>query len=124
MDKEAGNTIRILYVQAEAELAAYIFAANPYKAGRPPKDHWKKYPFSGVVEFSAAADASEPYSLDVSGAEIHEKPGDWKFKTAEHYVERAVRIPYVYYRPIAGNEKFGLLVRDYFLIGFEGGMGY
>ena len=63
------------------------------------------------------------YEIDHEGVEYHEKPGGWNFKGIPHGVARAVRVPYTFYW---FNEatKSTVEIRDYFLIGFEGGAGY
>ena len=110
-----------------------IFAANPYEAGLPAKGTW--YPNSPKVfdpppttllvpNGIPGSTADSPYVLHYVGSEMHEKVGQWKFKYAEHYVARAIRVPYMYYKPSTSFPSQGVLVKDYFLIGFEGGMGY
>jgi len=42
---------------------------------------------------------------------------EWKFKTATHRVAWSLRIPYCF------TDKYGQTVREYLLIGFEGGSG-
>ena len=79
-------------------LGEYILATNPYHAVFPPKGTWDKpYP-PPVITFDKKC-AGDPllYALDSTGIEQHHKPGNWKFKYAEHYVDRAIRIPYMYY---------------------------
>ena len=108
------------------ELGTYIFGANPYRAGWPPKGTWKKNPLPSVVKLvvNNPANADAKFSLDTRDGELHEEPGNWKFKYAEHYVERAVRIPYLYYKKSDTDESIGILVKDFFLVGFEGGGAY
>jgi hypothetical protein len=108
------------------DLGKYIFAANPYKAGRPPEDTWCDWPPAPVVKLVAddCDDADAEFLLDASGAELQERPGNWKFKYAEHYVRRAIRMPYLYYQVSDTDPTHGTLVKDYFLIGFEGGGAY
>ena len=108
-----------------ADLGTYIFTANPYQAGLPPKDTWSKTPIPGVVTLvSDPAKADASFALCPAEAEMQEGPGRWNFKYGEHYVQRALRIPYMYYRKSEVDATQGMLVRDYFLIGFEGGGAY
>jgi len=44
--------------------------------------------------------------------------GGWSFKGVPHHIEKAIRIPYTY---TDGN---GVEIRDYLLIGYEGGGAY
>ena len=39
-------------------------------------------------------------------------------------MSRAMRVPYMFYQESKADAQFGILIRDYFLIGFEGGAGY
>jgi hypothetical protein len=119
----------LLYVPEEAgDLGNYIFCTNPYQAGYPPKGTWlhkdKAGPPGTVTLIDEGCDHDPPYSLDFAGNELHERPGEWKFKYADHYVARAVRVPYMYYQKSKADPTIGVLVRDYFLIGFEGGGAY
>lgn len=119
-----------------AELGEYIFALNPYYAKRPPKEEWEKAYPSAIVQMTQedydACKKGALYFLDTTGLEQHEHPGTWDFKYAEHYVDRALRVPYMYYKESDLSDDSGepdailvfVLVRDYFLIGFEGGAVY
>ena len=121
-------SIGLLYVADadEEALGNYIFAANPYEAGFPPPNTWvtEGGPPATVTLVPANSAHDEPYMLDFAGNEVHEKPGQWKFKYADHFVQRAARIPYMYYQKSKADPALGILTRDYFLIGFEGGAGY
>ncbi len=44
--------------------------------------------------------------------------GHWNFKDVSHFIEKAIRIPYTY------TDDNGVLIRDYLLIGYEGGGAY
>ena len=44
--------------------------------------------------------------------------GGWNFKRVPHHIEKAIRIPYTYY------DDQGVQIRDYLLIGYEGGGAY
>ena len=124
------NPTALLYNGDPAtELGEYIFRANPYKAGQPPEGVWdrKKYPNGPppTVTFPSNGQPTDKrYALDWNGAEMHEKPGLWKFKYGDHYIARGIRVPYMYYSPSPADPNTGMLVRDYFVIGFEGGAGY
>jgi hypothetical protein len=108
-----------------AELGEYIFALNPYGAVPPPREAWTAAYPPAIVTIQLDDDKQGYlYFLDTSGIEHNEKPGSWKFKYADHYIQRALRIPYMYYKQSEFNKAEGVLVRDYFLIGFEGGAGY
>lgn len=128
------STVQQQALLAGYVFAAYVFAANPYATGRVPGGTWETVGGPpGIITFETRnPDPSatppvvddSPFALDLGGSEMHEKPGEWKFKYADHYVARALRIPYMYYKPLESDDTKGFLVRDYFLIGFEGGMGY
>lgn len=111
---------------SEDQLGTYVFALNPYKAVYPPPGTWANANPPAVVTF--VADPTKPhdylYSLDACGIEHDEKPGEWRFKYADHYVHRALRIPYRYYKASETLPDTGVLVKDYLMVGFEGGMGY
>lgn len=120
-------------------LGQYIFATNPYHAVLPPEPTWSlPYPPPVIVIPKTGYKPEKLlYMLDSTGIEQQQKPGTWKFKYGEHYVERALRIPYMYYVRSERDEKAGrepgiqpepdeqiVLVRDYLLIAFEGGGAY
>jgi hypothetical protein len=44
--------------------------------------------------------------------------GHWHFKGVPYFIEKALRIPYTYV------DKNGVHIKDYLLIGFEGGGAY
>lgn len=44
--------------------------------------------------------------------------GGWNFKGVPHHVEKAIRIAYTY------TDDKGVKIRDYLLIGYEGGGAY
>lgn len=44
--------------------------------------------------------------------------GNWNFKGVPHFIEKAIRIPYTY------TDAQGVKIRDYLLIGYEGGGAY
>lgn len=118
-----GGTTVTGYVAAD--LAEYILKANPYKAEFPPAGVWKEaYPPPVVTIRQTNETHDELFALDSSGIEHEQTPGEWKFKYVDHYVSRAIRIPYMYYRKSDVDATQAVLIRDYFLIGFEGGHGY
>jgi hypothetical protein len=70
--------------------------------------------------------AANPY-LPAGGSPTYESPivieqqldvGGWSFKGIPHHIEKAIRIPYTYV------DDHGVLIRDYLLIGYEGGGAY
>jgi hypothetical protein len=108
-----------------ADLGNYIFTANPYQAGLPPKGTWSKSPVPGIVKLETdSANADPVFALCPSDSEMQDQGAQWKFKYADHFVQRALRIPYMYYRKSAVDPTQGMLIRDYFLVGFEGGGAY
>jgi hypothetical protein len=112
-------------VGAAGDLGEYIFGANPYEAGLPPAKAWDSWPPKATVTLETdPKKAAEQFILDPSDSELEEEPGQWKFKYADHYVERGLRVPYLYYRKSEADPSKGILVKDYFLIGFEGGGAY
>jgi hypothetical protein len=44
--------------------------------------------------------------------------GNWNFKGVPHHVEKAIRVSYTY------TDENGVKIRDYLLIGYEGGGAY
>ena len=73
----------------------------------------------------------EPFGfrIDFKDVEMEEQPGKWNFRYADHYIKRSLRVPYYYtssqmknVAPILATDPFA--IRDYFLVGFEGGSGY
>lgn len=107
------------------DLGEYIYALDPYLAVPPPYWAWEVAHAPAIVDIEIdPAKQGILFLLDTAGIEHHENPGNWRFKNAEHIVHRALRIPYMYYKRNEHNEKQGVLVRDYFMIGFEGGIGF
>ena len=82
------------------DLGKLIFDANPYikATGMPPHKVALEFMFDET--------------------EIDEKGNQWNFKGASSYVGTVLRIPYCY------KNADGLTIRDYLLVGFEGGGGY
>jgi hypothetical protein len=120
------SSVHKLKYAPDVDLGQYILASNPYNAVLPPEGVWDVPNPPPVIELD-----NGPYDvmfyLATSGIETHEKPGSWKFKYADQYVERALRIPYLYYKADGRSTKgkpLAVLVKDYFLVGFEGGAGY
>ena len=71
------------------------------------------------------ADAN-PYTVGLPDP-VYENPavieqqfdsGNWNFKGVPHFIEKAIRIPYTY---VDANN---VTIRDYLLIGYEGGGAY
>lgn len=65
-----------------------------------------------------------PYST-ITGAitvdnvvEVQTELGNWTFKGGPHYIERALKLSYTYV------DAYGATVRDYILVGYEGGGAY
>ena len=104
---------------AEA-LGQFILVSNPY----PTKDAPAAFPvptIPPVLNPPSSATLDKRFGLKLDEAESQEYAGKWDFKGTPHYVAKAVRIPYVYYRPSEEDPNVGVLVTDYLLIGFEGG---
>ena len=59
--------------------------------------------------------SSSPILSDV--IEVQGEPGTWPFKGSPHHIKKAIRITYTY-------THNGHTVRDYILIGYEGGGAY
>ena len=78
------------------ELGQLIFDENPYTDNQPP-----------------------PKSLRImiDETEVSYRGVQWYFKNGSNYVAKALRIPYTY------KDKYGHDVKDYLLIGYEGGAG-
>jgi len=76
-------------------LGQLIFDENPYSTQVPPKS----------------------YKVIIEETEVAYRELEWYFKNGENYVAKALRIPYTY------TDKNGHEIRDYLLIGYEGGGG-
>ena len=75
------------------DLGQLIFDENPYAA--PPKK----------------------LKLILDETEVAYRDLEWYFKNGSNYVAKALRIPYIY------TDENGREIRDYLLIGYEGGGG-
>lgn len=99
----------ITSIRDAINLGILIYGLNPYE------NKQEERPFDFTIKFDSV--------------EMEKKPGVWKFKYGDRYIERALRIPY-YYTPrvlkevakVGVDEKFA--VTDHFLVGYEGGTGY
>ena len=76
-------------------LGQLIFDENPYSTQVPPKQ----------------------FKVMIEETEVDYKESEWYFKNGDNYVKKALRIPYCY------TDKNGHEIRDYLLIGYEGGGG-
>jgi len=106
-------TKHVLSVKDALNLGLLVYASNPYKTTQPNE------PFG--------------FELELDDVELQERPGTWKFKYGERYVQRAIRVPYCYTPatmkdirplPFVNPAPQSFMIRDHFLIGFEGGAGY
>ena len=79
------------------ELGQLIFDANPYL--KPPAAGGRKTKLEFMLD---------EVEMDYRGYQ-------WTFKSGNDYVAKALRIPYCY------TDADGVEVRDYLLIGYEGG---
>jgi hypothetical protein len=77
------------------DLGQLIFDENPYSAQQPPKK----------------------FKMFLEETELAYRDLEWYFKNGENYVAKALRIPYSY------TDQNGHEIRDYLLVGFEGGGG-
>ena len=59
--------------------------------------------------------APKQFEIMIDETEVDYKGLEWYFKNGENYVKKALRIPYSY------MDKNGHEIRDYLLIGYEGG---
>ena len=100
-------------------LGQFILVSNPYPTQAAP----------GAFPTPAVPPVLNPptntvldklFGLCLDEVESQEYAGRWDFKGTSHYVAKAIRIPYMYYRPTA-DKTSAVLVTDYLLIGFEGG---
>jgi hypothetical protein len=108
-----------------ALLGLLIFALNPYKAVEP--QDWERPGATPIIPYPDKSSGAGVYRLCTNEIETHAEPGNWSFKGSPHYIERAVRIPYMYYKKESDKESDkepAVLIKDYFLIGFEGGGAY
>ena len=76
-------------------LGQLIFDETPYSTQVPPK------------QFEVMLDETE----------VDYKALEWYFKNGDNYVKKALRIPYIY------KDANNHVIRDYLLIGYEGGGG-
>jgi hypothetical protein len=101
-------------------LGQFILLSNPYKATASPTA-FPAPAVAPVLNPPTSAQLDKLFGLCLDEAESQDYGGRWDFKGTSHYVARAVRIPYMYYR--ANQNGGSTLVVDYLLIGFEGGAG-
>ena len=76
-------------------LGQLIFDENPYSPQVSPKQ----------------------FEVMLNETEMSYRGMQWYFKNGSNYVAKALRIPYCY------TDKDGHVIRDYLLIGYEGGAG-
>jgi hypothetical protein len=62
------------------------------------------------------------YHLCLSDVESIEYPGSYKFRGNEQYIERVLRVPYLYYKSTGKGNAY--LVKDYVYILYAGGAGH
>jgi len=91
------------------DLGSLILNLTPYKFAPDPDPKCK-----------------DLFHIDWQGVEYQEKPGTWSFKGQTHALARTARIPYWFYwvNHNAPAKTPPIKIRDYFLIGFEGGGAY
>ena len=77
------------------QLGQLIFDETPYSTQVPPKQ----------------------FKVLIEETEVDYRGSEWYFKNGDNYVAKALRIPYTY------TDKNGHEIRDYLLIGYEGGGG-
>jgi len=102
-----------------ASLGQFILVSNPYPTQTAPS----AFPGPTVAPIlNPPSDTvlDKQFGLCLDEVESQEYAGRWDFKGTSHYVAKAIRIPYMYYRP-AEDGTTAVLVTDYLLIGFEGG---
>jgi hypothetical protein len=102
-----------------ASLGRFILVSNPYPTQTAPGT----FPAPAVAPIlNPPADTvlDKRFGLCLDEVESQEYAGRWDFKGTSHYVAKAIRIPYMYYRPSTDGTS-AVLVTDYLLIGFEGG---
>lgn len=138
MSDRSDGTRRHFLTISSAAVSSLVLLGNPLGA--------QSRQFSGVNTLSTGTDLGNlifslsPYefhkdpagkkdlvTIDANGIEYQEKPGSWYFKGASHNLARAVRIPYTFFwanKQGNSNTPPVLEVKDYFLIGFEGGGAY
>ena len=75
------------------DLGQLIFDENPYSTQASPKQ----------------------FEVMLNETEMSYRGMQWYFKNGSNYVAKALRIPYCY------KDKDGHEIRDYLLIGYEGG---
>ena len=82
------------------QLGDYIFAANPYTRKKVATD-------------------PNPTPMDpmLTETEKDYETVEWKFRTGSYRVPWSLRIPYCF------TDEYGQTVREYLLVGYEGGGG-
>jgi len=93
---------------SERDFGLLIFRENPYTAE--------------LGTYTAPANdglAPAPGGMSIDETHVERQVDlNWSFKGVPHYIERALRIPYTY------TDENGVDIRDYILIGYEGGGAY
>ena len=98
-----------------AGLGAGDLVESPRPAVGPPR-------FNGPADPPAEA-SPHIYELCLNEIQIVEYPGVYKgFNGIEHNIQRAMRIPYLYYKDT--EKGSALLVKDYVTVLYEGGAGH
>lgn len=101
-------------------LGQFILLSNPYKV-EPSTASFPAPAPDPVLNPPTPAQLDKLFGLCLDDAESQEYSGQWDFRGTSHYVAKAIRIPYKYYR--ANKNGGSTLVVDYLLIGFEGAGG-
>jgi hypothetical protein len=135
--------------QAQA-LLTLIHAAHPYPGALPERwtmpngptaDEAKEvFPKAAIATKGSAGQEEEElppgyhdhtkapseerhrYHLCLSDVESIEYPGTYKFRGNEQYIERVLRVPYLYYKSTGKGNAY--LVKDYVYILYAGGAGH
>jgi hypothetical protein len=101
-------------------LGQFIFVANPYKA-QPNTAPFPTSPPAPILNNPPLPNLDLLFGLCLNEVESQEYGIGWDFKGVKRYVQKTIRIPYMYYRADANGGS--TLVTDYLLIGYEGGAG-
>ena len=135
------KTRRHFLTLSSAAVSSLILLADPlFAQPKQPKQGSPLNKFSNGTDLGNLILSLSPYAfqpdpggssdriwIDSDNVEYQEKPGNWYFKGATHNIARSVRIPYRFYW---ANQQANpgtppvVEIKDYFLIGFEGGGAY
>ncbi len=102
-------------------LGQFILLSNPYQATPAAAPFPPSTPAPVINNPPPVPNLDLLYGLCLNEVESQDYTGKWDFRGVSYNVAKAIRIPYMYYRPAKNGGS--TLVVDYLLIGFEGAGG-